>query len=60
MHKKPRAIILHRETLRQLDPRELGRAAAGFSYGGCNPRSTPVTKCGDNCVTYSCGPHPCL
>jgi hypothetical protein len=51
MHKKPRSIILHRETLRRLDPRELGKAAAGFSLGGCNTNTTPVTRCGDQCPT---------
>lgn len=59
MHKKPRPIILHRETLRRLDPRELGRAAAGFSNGGCNTNTTPVTRCGDACPTYSCGEYLC-
>ncbi len=33
MHKKPRSIILHRETLRRLDPLELGKAAAGVQPG---------------------------
>lgn len=60
MHKKPRSIILHRETLRRLDPRELGKAAAGFSLGTCNTNTTPVTRCGDQCPTYSCGPINCL
>ena len=60
MHKKPKAIRLHRETLRALDPRELSRVAAGFSLSPCNPDSTPITRCGDQCATYSCGPIQCF
>jgi hypothetical protein len=61
MNKKPLNIRLHRETLRALDPKQMKLAAAGanFSLSPCNPNSTPVTKCGDQCATYSCGINKC-
>lgn len=58
MHKQPKAIVLNRETLRRLDPRELNRIAGGFSVSPCHTGA--VTKCGDQCVTYSCGPIKCF
>jgi hypothetical protein len=58
MYKKAKPITLNRETLRMLDPRELSHAQGGlrFSFSPCNPNSTPVTRCGDGCATYSCPP----
>jgi hypothetical protein len=61
MHKKPKSIRLHRETLRALDPAQLSQAAAAlnFSLAPCNTNTTPVTRCGDACPTYSCGVDKC-
>jgi hypothetical protein len=57
--RKKKPILLHRETLRHLDSCELGRAAAAFSYGPCNPDTLPLTGCGDQCPTYSCRQNYC-
>jgi hypothetical protein len=61
MNKKAKSIRLHRETLRALDPALLSQAAAAldFSLAPCNTNTTPVTRCGDGCVTYSCGVDKC-
>lgn len=62
MHKKlsrrPKSLVLNRETLRNLETRELSGVAGAFSL--------PPAQCGDsndtcdNCPTYSCGLFRCL
>ena len=58
MNKKLKTITLHRETLRQLDARDLDKLAGGFSL--------PPAQCGDSndtcdpCPSYSCGLFRCL
>jgi hypothetical protein len=62
MHKKTnrklKALVLHRETLRNLETRELSGVAGAFSL--------PPAQCGDSnhtcddCPTYSCGLFRCL
>ena len=58
LHKTPKPLVLSRETLRKLEPRELIEVAGGHSL--------PPRQCGDsnntcdNCPTYSCGLYQCL
>jgi hypothetical protein len=60
MHKqrKPKTLVLNRETLRNLNAQDLGGVAGAFSL--------PPNQCGDSnhtcddCPTYSCGLFRCL
>ncbi|HEX3553001.1 MAG TPA: hypothetical protein VIA62_07200 [Thermoanaerobaculia bacterium] len=61
MHKKTRklkTLVLNRETVRNLDSKELGGVMGAFSL--------PPAQCGDSnhtcddCPTYSCGLFRCL
>ncbi len=62
MHKKlsrrPKSLVLNRETLRNLEPKDLSGVAGAFSL--------PPAQCGDSnhtcddCPTYSCGLFRCL
>lgn len=58
MRKKLKVLALSRETLRNLETKELRDVMGGHSL--------PPTQCGasndtcDNCPTYSCGMYRCL
>jgi len=60
MRKKPRKLILNRETVRKLDVSELGTVAAGdpyvtAQYTNCSGCSTP-TYCGRRCAQVPSSP----
>jgi hypothetical protein len=58
MRKTPKAITLHRETLRSLDASRLEKANGGFSLPPTQCNGNTNTNC-DACPSYSCGLFQC-
>lgn len=56
--KNVKPLVLSRETLRNLEPRQLSDVVGGHSLhpSDCNPSNDTC----DNCRTYSCGLFRCL
>lgn len=53
MDKKPRRLVLHRETLLRLDERKLRTAEGGGRFD-------PYGVTEDNCTSPLCGPTTCM
>jgi hypothetical protein len=50
MHKKIKAVRLHRETLCSLTPAKLEQAAGGATFAGCFTDTCANNTCAANCT----------